>query len=802
MTPQELIDVKRDRFVALVEESVDFIALAELTGTVIYLNPAGRRLVGIGPDEDVRSTRISDYLPPDRVAEAQAHLVETLKTGRWSGEFEYRHVISGERLPVYCNAFVLHSPGSPPTLAQVTRDLRAAKQAERQYRELADAIPQVVWTVDLGGTPGYFNRWWYEYTGLSEADARASSWDAIVHGEDLPRLTAAREVPGSLLAATPMEIRLRAKDGTYRWNLVTLQPVRDDVGNTSKWIGIATDIDERKRAAAQHDLLSEISRRLSESLDLRVTLRSLLELLVPVYADWAIVNLPSDQDATVRTVAAYHADPDRCAALEHRFVGTTHFDRLVSRGAEQGEAPGRAVLYPAGPPDDARGGPLLATLAELGLHSAVIAPFFEDGGPAGTINLVRDGRRAPFDPDDLRLVEMVAERATAAIHNARQYEREHRVADVLQRACLPATLPSTGDVRFSGHYLPATSEALIGGDWYDAVRLPDGRFIMSIGDVAGSGLAAAVIMANMRQVVRGVAQIYADPGLMLDAADRALRVEHPDHFVTAFVAVYDPVTTMLTYASAGHPPAYLVDDHRAIPLFSPGLPLGLRDTNEQQGETVSVPPGAHLVFYTDGLIESTRDIAQGERRLIDVLERGSVLGERAPARALVDRLLPGGPQDDIAVLVATFREAGAEPERMRWRFDARDADDASRVRRELIDRLRTYRPQPDALYGSELILGELIGNVVRHTPGAAEVVLDTGAAYPVLHVIDQGEGFRHSARLPADPMSERGRGLFLIRSVARDFTVTARPGGGSHAIATLPLLTGRREPGPAEPAPG
>jgi len=798
VTPHELIDVERDRFVALVDESVDFIALAELTGAVIYVNPAGRRLVGLAPDDDVRATRISDYLPPDRVLEAQQHLIQTLKTGRWEGEFEYRHLISGERVPVYCNAFVLYTAGSPPTLAQVTRDLRSAKAAERQYRELADAIPQVVWTIELGDASGYFNRCWYEYTGLSEAAAGAAGWDAVVHPDDLPRLNAAREVPSSLLAATPMEIRLRANGGGYRWNLVTLQPVRDDIGNIAKWIGIATDIDERKRTAAQSDLLSEVSRRLSESLDLRVMLRSLMELLVPVYADWAIVNVPSDQDRTVRTVAAYHSDPERGAALESRFVGTTHFDRLVRSGIEEMRAQGRAVVYAAGPPDERPGA--AAIPAELGLHAVVIAPFFDSELAAGTMNLVRSARRAPFSPDELLLLEMVTERASAAIHNARQYEREHRVADVLQRASLPASLPSTGDVRFSGHYVPATSEALIGGDWYDAVRLPDGRFIMSIGDVAGSGLAAAVIMANMRQVVRGVAQIYADPGLMLDAADRALRVEHPDHFVTAFVAVYDPVTATLTYASAGHPPAYLITDRGAVALISMGLPLGLRDTNEQQGETILVPPGAHLVMYTDGLIESTRNLAHGERRLIDALERGAVFDESKPARALVDGLLPGRPQDDIAVLVATFSETSSVVGRARWLFDARDADDASRVRREFIDRLRVYRPQPDALYASELIFGELIGNVVRHTPGGAEIVLDTSDAYPVLHVIDEGSGFRHSARLPADPMSERGRGLFLIRSTAREFTVTARPGGGSHAIATLPVRALREAVG-AEVAP-
>ncbi len=110
-------------------------------------------------------------------------------------------------------------------------------------------------------------------------------------------------------------------------------------------------------------------------------------------------------------------------------------------------------------------------------------------------------------------------------------------------------------LHFDGIYVPASDRELLGGDWYDALRLNDGRIVISVGDVAGSGLPAAVIMASMRQVIRGVAQVYADPIAMLDAADRTLKTEYPDTFVTAFVGVLDPVARTLTHASAGHPSA-------------------------------------------------------------------------------------------------------------------------------------------------------------------------------------------------------------------------------------------------------
>ncbi len=748
----------RDRFVALVENSADFVAMADLNGRVLYVNAAGRRLVGLELDDDVTRTHMSQYLPVDRIADAAQLLLETLRTGRWAGEFEYRHFATGARLPVYCTAFVVVSPSGHKTLAQVTRDLRASKgieaeqraaqsalaMRERQYRELADAIPQIVWSMDARGVPDYGNRHWFAYTGVAAGDAR--SWKQLLHPDDIGLIDELGSETGGELVL-PHEVRIRSATGAYRWHLVTLQPVRDDSGEIAKWIGIASDIEERRLAEDRQRFLSEVSLRLAESLDLDVTLGAFLDLLVPAHADVAVIFLSGDGEG----------------------------DAVRSRVA----------VRPRGP----SGEPDLAHAFRVARATARIAvPLVAGGAHLGTLHVGRVSERGDFTPGAVEMLGEAASRAAAAVVNARLYEREHRVADALQRASLPATLPSTAEVVFSGHYRPGASEALIGGDWYDAVRLEDGRFVISIGDVAGSGLAAAVIMANVRQIVRGVAQIYADPTLMLDAADRALRLEHPDHFVTAFVGVYDPVTSSLTFASAGHPPAFLVSGGRATPLRGYGVPLGLRDNVQPPATTVAVPRPSHIVFYTDGLIESTHDIVAGERALIEALEAGAGAGVRDPSGTLVARLLGDGAQDDVAVLVVGFPDhSAAFEERLRWPVDVRDGPATVAARRDVMSCLDACEPTPDVRDACELVLAELIGNVVRHAPGPAEIVLDLSQSYAVLHVVDRGAGFRHIARLPADPMSELGRGLFLINALARDFTVMARAGGGSHAIVTLPI---------------
>ena len=165
----------------------------------------------------------------------------------------------------------------------------------------------------------------------------------------------------------------------------------------------------------------------------------------------------------------------------------------------------------------------------------------------------------------------------------RTYDRERRASEAFQEAALPKALPTEPGVSFSAVYQAGSSEALVGGDWYDAFRLLDGRILLSVGDVMGSGLDAAVMMSAVRQSIRGAAQIYPDPCAILDAADRALRSGNPEAIVTAFVAVVDPFDHSITYASAGHPPPFLrEEDGEIVKLSGSGPPLGLRPDQQEQ----------------------------------------------------------------------------------------------------------------------------------------------------------------------------------------------------------------------------
>ena len=467
--------------------------------------------------------------------------------------------------------------------------------------------------------------------------------------------------------------------------------------------------------------------------------------------------LPPDQDV-------FSPDVD-LIIVDGPALATSSADLLkAKRAAEPLFVP---VLFIASRPDVTRAAPSLWDIVD----DVITRPLMKREFQARVASLLR------------------ARRLSLRLRQSRiMYEREHLIADKFQHAALPNALPDLPGFVFDAFYEPALDQAQIGGDWYDAVCLNDGRIVISIGDVSGVGLEAAVTMASIRQAIRAVAQVYADPMTMLDAADRTLKEEKPGRIVTAFVGVVDPVAYTMTYASAGHPPPLLRhSDGRVAELRAQSLPLGLRVRGDGANVVTPIPPGVMLCFYTDGLSEVSRDLFEAERRLGEALSDPMMLKMEHPAHAVKDAVYDGRPhRDDVAILTLRVEEAAESSGVHRWKLDSGDPAAAAKARRETVDLLRSFGASEEALFTCELIFGELLGNVVRYAPGETEIVLDARGERPVLHVLDSGEGFTLVPRLPTDLLSERGRGLFLIWTLSEDFNVDVRENGGSHARAVLP----------------
>jgi PAS domain S-box-containing protein len=677
----------------------------------------------------------------------------------------------------------------------------AERERIAEVQALADAMPQVAWRMSGDGRNRYVNARWSEYSGRERIEGADPLFIDAVHPDD--RAVRDEAFAAACAGDAPYEatFRLRRADGEYRYFLTRGVPIKHD-GIITEWIGTCTDIEDRKqlearqttayereaRDAGRMRALASIGRALSQSLDLDLVLATAVSAPVPHLADWALVNL-LNADGDLIVAAVHHRDPERNERAR-RLIGNRYLIPGAKGGWMEVLANGGRGLLSVDLTDDlmrATTEPAwLDMLRQLEPRSSIVVPLYSGDVVRGTLSLVLAESGRSYQPDDLEMIEEIGRRVALAIENAEFYAREHRVADRLQRASLPASLPRVAGIVLDAVYQAGQSEAQIGGDWYDAFELDDGRLIVGVGDVMGSGLEAAVTMGAVRQAIRGAAEVHPDPVSILNAADRTLRKTQPDGLVTAFLGIIDPATGAIIYASAGHPPPFVRRADGAVErLTSGGVPLGLR--GDAPPETVSVAhleDDALLVLYTDGLTEAQRDIDVGEARLGAAL--GRIVTSEHPAEALRNDVLGNeAPEqrDDIAIL--TIRLTAARHRNVTdLDCDVRDGEAVRRVRRAVIDALQNAGLSEAALFDADLVLGELLGNVVRHAPPIANVRLDLSASAPVLCVLDRGPGCGNAPLLP-DQQQEWGRGLYLASQLVSELAIESRAGGGTAIRATL-----------------
>jgi PAS domain S-box-containing protein len=662
---------------------------------------------------------------------------------------------------------------------------------------LASSLPYIVFESDENGNVTFVSDEYSSFTALTVEPNEAHDILQAVHPDDIAQAREkwnAARATGDVFVA---EFRLRRHDHVYRWCTARALPQHDAQGTVVRWTGTITDVHDQRQLARERDFLSRASEIFARQLDLDATLKAIAAFTVPEVADWCQIDLRTE-DGRIRTVAMAHRDPQKNRVAQ-QFVGRIHLNPQGEHGSPYVIRTGRSDLIVDVPPaviDEAVGDDEESKLYhELVLQSCVAVPLVAETQTLGMLAVLYGDSQRKYSADDMPMLEELGRRAGLAIHRARLFEREHRAAESFQEASLPAQLPQAPGLSLDAFYAPGRAEAQVGGDWYDALRLIDGRIVLSIGDVAGSGLQAAVTMGNMRQIIRGIAQVHADPALMLDAADRALRLEHPEKFVTAFVGVFDPITASLTYASAGHPPPFLRRPDGKIELLADaGLPLGLRSNGETASSTtVELLEGSWLVLYTDGLTEFDRDAYKGEERLRTFLESSEMYEIDHPAQSVVEGMMDEATaSDDIAVLVANVcgrpeRDTDGRNVLQRWHLDTHDAQGVSSARVAFASAFHEHGGHLEDVAMAEMVFGELMSNAVRYAPGAVDVIADWSAPEPVLHVLDNGPGFRHIAVLPPDLFSESGRGLFIVSALTADFRVSKRIHGGSHARAVLRL---------------
>jgi phosphoserine phosphatase RsbU/P len=297
--------------------------------------------------------------------------------------------------------------------------------------------------------------------------------------------------------------------------------------------------------------------------------------------------------------------------------------------------------------------PILMTKA---IRALMGVPMVAGGRVIGVMHV---GSLTPreFTSHDTELLQLAADRAATAVQSLAA--REDRIAaTALQRSLLPSALPVIPGVEIAARYVPG--QGVVGGDWYDVFVLPSGELGVVTGDVAGSGLPAAVIMGRMRSALRAYALEVADPAEVLDRLDRKMQHFEPGAMATVLYAVFDPDLDRVHVASAGHLPPVIASSGQAGVLadIAGGLMIGVDAGMRRQATTIKVAPGTLLCFYTDGLVERREfPIDEG----LDRLCRAVVAEPPDAACASVMAALVGAGEtpDDIALLMLQREPLGA-----------------------------------------------------------------------------------------------------------------------------------------------
>ncbi|MGW6783042.1 ATP-binding SpoIIE family protein phosphatase [Streptomyces sp. NPDC054987] len=375
----------------------------------------------------------------------------------------------------------------------------------------------------------------------------------------------------------------------------------------------------------------------------------------------------------------------------------------------------------------------------------------------------------------------VTDHAEAAERLRASERRQREAAVTLQRSLLPQELEQPDDLRIAATYQPGGTEAAVGGDWYDVITLGAGRTALVIGDVMGRGVRAAAVMGQLRTAVRAYARLDLPPHEVLQLLDGLAAEIDASQIATCVYAVHDPNEGQLAYASAGHLPILVRDEHGTVHRAADptGPPLGTGGWLHSSG-TIALGPGSTAVLYTDGLVERRgEDIDEG----VAALER-ALAGAQGTPTVICDRLMralgvDADHDDDVAVMVIQQpARAGADAElfhnaalELLGGIEA-----APRARAFAQGVLASWRFPVELCDLGVLAASELVANSLQHGTPPMRLRLRRTDRRLIIEVTDGDDHLPRRRR--AEPADETGRGISIIATIASSWGSRRTPGGG------------------------
>ncbi|MGX1881522.1 SpoIIE family protein phosphatase [Streptomyces sp. NPDC055287] len=584
---------------------------------------------------------------------------------------------------------------------------------------------------------------------------------------------------GIPLVATDALVRTRVDPGMGRIMALSAFRLQEPDGRIMGVTALFTDVTEQRGARERLDLLHNATAVLGNSLSVAETTQDLADVLVPVLADLAAVDIAEAVFAHEEPGPGHERHHVLRRAAVAGVAGAGQLSPGGSMRVDAGEAPqGRVWPRLAGdrPPDDDVPGPMPGP----DIRSCMSALLRARGRLLGRVTVWRTGDRAPFGAEDLALLEEIASRAALVVDNARRYARERHASVSLQRSLLPPTMTETAAVHSASVYFPTDTAGGVSGDWFDVIPLSSARVALVVGDVVGHGLQATAMMGRLRTAVRTLADLDLEPDELLTHLDdlvSQLTVENStfengtptseplsayDSFgATCLYVTYDPVARQCAMASAGHPPPALLAPDGTVDYIdvSPGPPLGVGGLPFEPVE-LEVEPGSVLALYTDGLVERPRaDLDEGMAALRSRLMAAGALDRplRDVGREVVADLAPSPLSDDVTLLLARTR--GISPDdSVTWVLEPDPAVVAD-ARALVLGQLSRWGLD-ELAFTTELVASELVTNAIRYAGGGPVELKLIRTSTLICEVSDPSNTQPRMRRARAT--EEGGRGLFLI----------------------------------------
>jgi serine phosphatase RsbU (regulator of sigma subunit)/anti-sigma regulatory factor (Ser/Thr protein kinase) len=521
------------------------------------------------------------------------------------------------------------------------------------------------------------------------------------------------------------------------WALVrSRRELRGERAQLGRWAGLTRSLNEATDSA-------EICSTLASSVAAEFPQAVVAAVLAPGRPEQ-----PAD-------IAVVHGDRTRLSYLNDADAVATA-QLALRRGEAVARETGHAVRGDEDVPD-------AVGLRVRSLYGAVLADA--EHRSLGAVVVCFASERALVE-HERSFVQAHADQAAQALARIRRHEDEHDTAIRLQQSLLPERLPETAGLAFAAHYQTGSRTARVGGDWYDVLRRPDGILQMTVGDVAGRGIPAAVLMGQLRNAFRAYAQDVISPSEILQRMSRHVG---EDQMATAVCVTFDPCARQLAYATAGHPPPLLLDEERRTTTRLDGAgmpPLGWRSGRVTQDLVVLVPDAATLVLYTDGLVERRgTNLETGIEHLSGAIAAHPLDDLDRAAADIVGGIVAAVAEDDAALLLVRMSEVPAEltveiPSNPAALHALRP-----RLRAWMLLRGLEQQERDDAL----LALSEACNNAIEHaydgTAGTISVFLRHDA--DVLRIVVDDEGTWRAPRRT----EERGRGLLIMRSLMQEAEV-------------------------------